>query len=148
MVFWDTSALLKLYVAEPDSNAFASLAGSDQPLAISAWTPHELLCGLHRKELVQALKPGGAEAIYKRVLQQITVGALHVITYSAAVTEQAIGVIRSCYNAPKPVAIRSLDALHLGSALAAGATDLVSADKRMRAGAKIFDLRVLPNDKG
>ena len=32
MVFWDTSALLKLYVAEPDSNAFAILAQSEEPL--------------------------------------------------------------------------------------------------------------------
>jgi predicted nucleic acid-binding protein len=147
MVFWDTSALLKLYVAEPDSNAFAGLTGSEEPLAISAWTCHELLCGLRRKELTHGLKAGGAEAIYERVRQQITSGALRVIAYSATVSERATEVIRSCYNAPKPVAIRSLDALHLGSALAAGAGELVSADKRMRAGARIFNIRVLPNDE-
>jgi prevent-host-death family protein len=62
MVFWDTSALLKLYVAEPDSNALATLAQSEEPLAISAWTTHEILCGLHRKELLHDLKAGGAEA--------------------------------------------------------------------------------------
>jgi predicted nucleic acid-binding protein len=144
MVFWDTSALLKLYVAEPDSNAFATLAQSEGPLAISAWTTHEILCGLHRKELLHDLKAGGAEAIYQRILQQITTGNLHVITHSATVAQRTNEVIRGCYGARTPVAIRSLDALQLASALANGAIEIVSADARMRAGAKIFNLRVLP----
>jgi predicted nucleic acid-binding protein len=144
MVFWDTSALLKLYVAEPDSNAFAILAQSEEPLAISAWTTHEILCGLHRKELVHDLKAGGAEAIYQRILRQITAGALQVIAYTTAVAQQTSEVIRHCYSARTPVAIRSLDALQLGSALVGGAIELVSADTRMRAGAKMFNLRVSP----
>ena len=144
MVFWDTSALLKLYVAEPDSNAFATLAKREGPLAISAWTTHEILCGLHRKELLHDLKAGGAEAIYQRVLQQITAGTLHVITYNVTVAQRTSEVIRGCYGARAPIAIRSLDALQLGSALAGGAIEVVSADARMRAGAKIFNLRVLP----
>ena len=144
MVFWDTSALLKLYVAEPDSNAFAILAEGEEPLAISAWTTHEILCGLHRKELLHDLKAGGAEAIYQRILQQIAAGALHVITYTATVAQRTSDVIRGCYGARTPVAIRSLDALQLGSALVGGAIGVVSVDARMRAGAKIFNLRVLP----
>ncbi len=111
---------------------------------ISSWTTHEILCGLHRKELLRDLKVGGAEAIYQRILQQITLGSLEVITYTAAVAQRTSEVIRGCYRAPEPVAIRSLDALQLGSALAGGAVEVVSADARMRAGATIFNLRVLP----
>jgi predicted nucleic acid-binding protein len=144
MLFWDTSALLKLYVSEPDSNAFMTLAEREEPLVISAWTTHELLCGLHRKELLHDLKVGGAEAIFQRILQQITLGSLEVIAYTAAVAQRTSEVIRACYDAPEPVAIRSLDALQLGSALAGGAVQVVSADARMRDGAKIFHLRVLP----
>src|ERR1700716_2973614 len=121
MVFWDTSALLKLYVAEPDSSAFTTLAKREGPLTISAWTTHEVLCGLHRKELLHDLKAGGAEAIYQRLLQQIAAGTLHVITYTAMVAQRTNEVIRGCYDAPKPVAIRSLDAMQLGSALSGGA---------------------------
>src|SRR6266850_4100380 len=141
MVFWDTSALLKLYVAEPDSSVFATLARREEPLAISAWTTHEILCGLHRKELLHGLKAGGAEAIYQRILRQIAAGALHVTAYTTAAAQRTGDVIRACYGAHTPVPIRSLDALQLGSALVAGAIELVSADARMRAGAKIFDLR-------
>lgn len=145
MVFWDTSALLKLYVTEPDSNAFIMLAKREGPLAISGWTTHEILCGLHRKELLHDLIAGGAEAIYQRILQQITSGSLEIIAYTATVAQRTSDVIRACYSAAEPVAIRSLDALQLGSALAAGAMEVVSADARMRSGAKIFNLRVLPS---
>lgn len=145
MVFWDTSALLKLYVAEPDSNAFAMLAKRGGALAISMWTTHEILCGLHRKELLRDLKRGGAEAIYERFLLQITAGTLHVITYTTTVAEHTTEVIRRCYSARKPVAIRTLDALQLGSAFAGGADEVVSTDARMRAGAKILNLRISPD---
>src|ERR1043166_1499405 len=146
MVFWDTSALLKLYVAEPDSNAFAALAQREGQFAISGWTTHEILCSLHRKELLRDLGAGGAEAIYRRIVEQVAAGGLHVINYTAIVAERTIEVIRGCYSTRTPVPIRSLDALQLGSALAGGAIELVSADARMRAGAKIFSLRVLPAD--
>lgn len=43
-----------------------------------------------------------------------------------------------------PVAIHSLDALQVGSGLVSGADELVSADAFMRAGAKIFNLTILP----
>ena len=145
MVFWDTSALVKLYVIESDSKAFAALAETKYPLAISTWTTHEILCSLHRKELHRDIRSGGAEAIYQRILEQIATGGLHVITFTAAVAQRATEVIRSCYRARKPVAIRSLDALQLGCALASGASEIVSADTRMRAGAQIFHLPVFPS---
>ena len=144
MVFWDTSALLKLYVAEPDSPLFATFAQRGGSLAIAAWTTHEILCGLLRKELLRDLKKGGAEAIYQRILQQIAADALHVVNYTAMVAQRTTEVIRGCYGARKPVAIRSLDALQLGSALASGAIEVVSADARMRAGANVLNLHVLP----
>ena len=144
MIFWDTSALLKHDVAESDSKAFAKLAEREGPLAISEWTTHELLCGLRRKELLRDLKAGGAEAIYQRILQQITSGNFEVIAYTGAVAQRTSEVIRGYYSARKAVPIRSLDALQLGTALAGGAIEVVSADARMRDGAKIFNLRVLP----
>jgi predicted nucleic acid-binding protein len=147
MVFWDTSALLKLYINEPDSNTFTALAESEEPLAISSWTTHEMLCGLHRKELLRDLKRGGAEAIYQRLLRQIAAGTLQVIAYTATVAQRTSEVIRACYGARTPVAIRSLDALQLASALGGGAVEIVSTDARLRAGAKIFNLRVLPANR-
>ena len=51
MIYWDTSALLKLYVAEPDSAYFLRLAEeSEEPICSSAIVMTEALAAFHRKQ--------------------------------------------------------------------------------------------------
>ena len=78
------------------------------------------------------------------ILRQIESGDLKLILYDSRVKSRAIGVVRHCYGAPRPVMIRSLDALQIASALEGGATEMVSADLRMRGCGILFGLRVLP----
>lgn len=144
MLFWDTSAVLKLYVDEPDAKAFRTLAQRPGILAISAFSLHELHCAFYRKELSKALKAGMAEVLYKAFRNEIEEGYFRLIEYSPSVEQQVIEVVRACYEANPPVLIRSLDALQLGSALAGGATDLVSSDTRMRRGASLAGMKVFP----
>ena len=50
MMYWDTSALLKLYVAEDDSGYFIGLiAKIDQAIVCSAISAIEILSALYRK---------------------------------------------------------------------------------------------------
>lgn len=61
MSYWDTSAVLKLYVTEPDSRYFIDLvASSDTPLRTAQITYVEVLCALHRKEVAGDLLAGAA----------------------------------------------------------------------------------------
>ena len=144
MLFWDTSAVLKLYVDEPDARPFRTLAQRPESLLISAFTVHELHCGLHRKEFVKALKPGKAEALYQAFRDEIEAGYFRLIVYSSHVEQHALEVVRDCYGASRPVLVRVLDALQLASARAAGATDMVSTDTRMRQGAALLGMKVFP----
>jgi predicted nucleic acid-binding protein len=144
MLFWDTSAVLKLYVDEPDAKPFRTLAQRPESLLISALTVHELHCGLHRKEFVKALKPGMAEVLYHAFRDEIEAEYFRLIVYDSRVEQHALELVRKCYDAKKPVLVRVLDALQLASALAAGATDLVSTDTRMRQGAALLGMRVFP----
>ncbi len=50
MHYWDTSALVKLYVDEPESALFAAHQASTGQLASSAPARREVYRGLHRKE--------------------------------------------------------------------------------------------------
>ncbi len=131
MLFWDTSAVIRLYVDEPDARPFRTLAQRPESLLISAFTVHELHCGLHRKEFVKALKPGMAEVLYQTFRDEIE-------------AEYFMEVLRQCYGAKEPVLVRVLDALQLASALAAGAADMVSTDTRMRQGAALLGMKVFP----
>jgi predicted nucleic acid-binding protein len=144
MLFWDTSAVLKLYVDEPDAKPFRTLAQRPESLLISALTVHELHCGLHRKEFVKALKPGMAEVLYHAFRDEIEAEYFRLIVYDSRVEQHALELVRKCYDAKKPVLVRVLDALQLASALAAGATDLVSTDTRMRQGAALLGMKVFP----
>jgi uncharacterized protein with PIN domain len=66
VAYWDTSALVKLYVTEPDSSYFIQLiAKTDEPIISSAVAITEALCVFYRKEHALALKSGGARRIYQ-----------------------------------------------------------------------------------
>ena len=142
--FWDTSAVIKLYVDEPDARLVRSLARRPESLFISAFTVHELHCGLHRKEALKALRPGMAEVLYRAFRKEIEAEYFRLVAYSSRVEQQALEIVRKCYEAPKSVFIRVLDVLQLASAFAADATDLVSTDKRMRQAARFVGLKVFP----
>jgi uncharacterized protein with PIN domain len=144
MLFWDTSAVIKLYVDEPDAKQFRTLAQRPESLLISALTVHELHCGLHRKEFLKALKPGMAEVLYQSFRDEIEAEYFRLIAYNSRVEQHALEVVRKCYDAKKPVLVRVLDALQLATALAAGATDMVSTDTRMRQGAALLGINVFP----
>lgn len=144
MLFWDTSAVLKLYVDEPDAKTFRTLAQRPEILVISAFSVHELHCAFYRKEFVKALKPGMAEVLYQAFRDEIDGGYFRLIDYSPSVEQHAVEVVRLCYGAHRPVLIRSLDALQLATALAGGATDMVCTDTRMRQGASLVGMNVFP----
>src|SRR2546423_6628820 len=146
--FWDTSAVMKLYVNEPDARPFRRLARAPESLLISIFTLHELHCGLHRKESQKALRPGMAEVLYESFREKVKGEFFRLITYDARVEQHALEVVQRCYSAGQPVFLRVLDALQLASALAAGATEIVSSDTRMRQGAALFGIKLLPQPAG
>ena len=115
MAHWDTSALLKLYVAEPDSAVFEGLVVSPPVTAFIA--RHEARAMFHRREGEGALAVG--EAAYGLVLRQ-------------------------CLLHSPPVFVRTNDALHLAAAMQAGEIEFVTADVRQRAAARHLGFNVLP----
>lgn len=144
MLFWDTSAVMKLYVDEPGAGEFRALAQEPEVLTISAFSVHEMHCVFCRKEFLKALKPGMAEVLYQAFEEEIGGGYFRLIEYSSRVKQHAVEVVRRCYGTNRPVLVRSLDVLQLASALAAGATDVVSTDARMRQSAALLGMRVIP----
>src|SRR5436305_6058654 len=107
MRFWDSSALVKLYVNERDSIKFRRFAGDPEVPLISNFTISEVHCAFWRKEISGAVRHGRAEILFQNFLRQIESGDLKLILYDSRVKSRAIGVVRHCYGAPRPVMIRS-----------------------------------------
>ena len=110
----DTSALVKLVVREPETEALRGWLGASPR--------HPVSCDLARTELMRAVRRAAPDRApdARRVL-----GAVTLIQVTTAIFEQAARV--------EPAAMRSLDAIHLAAALDLGddLDGLVTYDSRM-----------------
>jgi predicted nucleic acid-binding protein len=126
LLYLDSSAILKVAVPEPESKALFKLLG-DWPLRVSS--------ELARTEVSRALRRVGATAPQFRRGQNALdrIGLMPIdtrILHDAALL--------------KPVALRSLDAIHLATALSLGSgmAAIVTYDARLSAAAVAANLAV------
>jgi predicted nucleic acid-binding protein len=145
VTYWDTSALVKLYIAETDSPYFLRLiAEGDEPIVCSAIATTEVLCVLYRKERARALRAGGARRIYAKFDQDVRSGRILTVPYGQDVEAQAEKLVKLVFARPRPILIRSLDVIHVSTALSSRSRDLVATDTRLREVAILAGLSVLP----
>ena len=113
LTYVDSSAIVKLAVAEPESATLRRYLSRRQPLVSSA---------LARTEVARALTPSGPEAVARgeRVLRRI-----QLVRVNDRVLSEAGGMA--------PAELRSLDAIHLASArqLGSSVSQIVTYDERM-----------------
>ncbi|HEY5221649.1 MAG TPA: type II toxin-antitoxin system VapC family toxin [Microbacteriaceae bacterium] len=124
--YFDTSALVKLVVAEPETAALREWLGSADRGAIS--------CDLARTELLRAVRRAAPD----RVTQARTViASITLLEVTTAIFEEASRL--------DPAILRSLDAIHLAAALALG-DDLdgfVTYDDRLAQAAAANGIQVI-----
>lgn len=113
LTYVDSSAIVKLAVAEPESNALRRFLSRRRQLVTSA---------LARTEVARALMPSGTEAVSRgeEVLRRI-----QLIRLNDRVLREAGRI--------EPAELRSLDAIHLASARQLGSSvkQIVTYDERM-----------------
>jgi predicted nucleic acid-binding protein len=144
--YWDSSALAKLYAKEPDSPTFEQFAMSAQTVPItSRLALYEIQTTLRRKEAEGTLTSGAAEANYQRLTQDAAAGHIRVIEFSPDVEREFQTVLTRCFQHVPPFLVRTLDAIHLSSALVAVETEFVATDRRLRDAALFLGLKVFPN---
>lgn len=127
LIYLDSSALVKLVVTEPESGALLELLG--------AW-PDRVSSALVLTEVPRAIRRAGVGAAARRRARQVLtrVALVHVdhrILTSAASLD--------------PPALRTLDAIHLATAIALGEDlgALVTYDARLSAAARRADVEVM-----
>jgi predicted nucleic acid-binding protein len=123
-VYLDSSALVKLVVAEPESEALVAHL-RDCPLRVS--------CALARVEVVRAVSPHGATATRRarQLLERISLLRLDDVLLDTA-------------SSLEGETFRTLDAIHVAAAqtLGSGLAGLITYDHRMAAAAHSLDLAV------
>lgn len=113
LTYVDSSAIVKLVVAEPESQALRRYLSRRQPLVTSA---------LARTEVARALLPGGPEAVARG---HDALRSIQLLRVNDRVLTEA--------GRMEPAELRSLDAIHLASAsqLGAAVKQIVTYDERM-----------------
>jgi predicted nucleic acid-binding protein len=122
--YLDSSAIVKLAVAEPESGPLRRYLRRRTPYVSSA---------LARAEVARALLPFGATAIQRA---ETVLARIDLVRVSDTVLRAAGGLL--------PEEVRTLDAIHLATAAQLGEdlARLVTYDTRMRAVAELLGLDV------
>lgn len=130
-LYVDSSALLKRYLPEPDSNAAVTLLLSEPRLTTARHTSVEV-----RRSLFKGLR--GDELTAARDAFEEDWRLMAVIELSAPVCEKAAEIAES-------TGVRTLDALHLGAAfeVGAGQLPLLTYDARQARAARSLGWTVL-----
>jgi uncharacterized protein len=123
-VYLDSSALVKLVVRERDSIVLRAWIPSDVWLATSE---------LSRTEVIRSVRPFGPESL---AIGHALLRGLEFLSLDRPLLDTAAMI--------EPATLRSLDAIHLASAMALGdeLLTLVTYDQRMLAGARAVGLPV------
>lgn len=144
MIYWDTSAVLKLYVAESDSDLWTrhALASSDD-FAASALLEAELGYGLIRKEAEGSIRRGAAEVLLDLFRKDVERTRFTLFPIGGDILRTAVLLAARCAQAGRPGTLRTLDGIHLATATALRCSAVATADRRMREGAAILGLPLL-----
>ena len=130
VLYVDSSALMKRYVAEHDSDAAEALMAADPVLATSRITEVEV-----RRNLARILDDDGAQAAKRQLLEDLDAFAL--VAVDAATCNDAARIAESTL-------CRSLDAVHIAAALRAGPTTrFLTFDVRQANAARSAGLHVV-----
>jgi uncharacterized protein len=118
LTYIDSSAIVKLVVAEPESKVLRRYLSRRQPLVSSA---------LARTEVARALLPSGPEAVARG---EDALRRIQLLRVNDRVLSEA--------GRMEPAELRSLDAIHLASASQLGPSvkHIVTYDERMAEAAK------------
>lgn len=145
MDYWDTSALFKLYAQEADSEWFSDyLSRSDSIVHSSAITAVEIVSASYRQLRAKNLNPSVSSKIAEKLKKDRDARLLIQIPCSDDVVSQAQQVIERAAHHHPPIMIRSMDAIHVASALISGAKTMVATDDRLRVVAALNGLRLIP----
>jgi predicted nucleic acid-binding protein len=131
--YWDTSCLLKLYCAEEDSHDFIALIGNTStPLTTSKLTQTEIFFAFQQKARRGETRGRSAEELFGFFESDVEADRIHFVPWGEDVFQKARELAQRCYASDPPVFLRSLDGIHLASALLSSCKRIHSTDERIR----------------
>lgn len=139
--YLDTSALVKLYVPEPESARVDRALRRRDDLLVSDLAVTELASALGRRCREGALGAALAARVYQRLLADLADELFRRVELIAEVHREAERILLSSALVP----LRSLDALHLALAASGGAMTIFTFDRNLARAAGTIGLQAAPD---
>jgi predicted nucleic acid-binding protein len=140
-IYLHASAVAKIYISEPDSDALESALVRRRDLVVSDLAVTELTSAIARRVREAQLAVSQAKRVYRRIQQDVNGGEFHRTELTAAAHREAE---RLLMGIGRRVPLRAADALHLALAALAGARALITFDRHMTTAAKALGTFELP----
>lgn len=131
-LFLDSSAFAKRFVDEPGSQEVEILCSQASELCLSVICVPEIISALNRRLREKSLNRRGYAQAKQRLSEDVRDTV--VINLTPDVVHTSIGILET-------TPVRTMDAIHVASALAWGADVFASADHRQVAAAKEMGLK-------
>ena len=144
MSYWDSSALVKLYLSEPESAVFDAIAKRPGTMRTSPLGQFETILTIRRHEADGQIDSKMAEQLADDVVVDLATGVVQIVASDFEIHAEFQHVLQTCLQRPQPISIRTLDALHLAAALSVNESEFVSNDIRQRTAAVALGMTVLP----
>ena len=138
MEYLDTSALLKAYVPEVDSEAFVAWALEADSCCISPLSAVELHCAIHRRQRMGLIDARQRTAAVKAFDREVDEDVYRWLPWPSQGFVEGRAALARC----GPIALRTLDALHLAVALHYRCTGFVTADRVQAQAARKLGFKV------
>ncbi|MGH7438143.1 MAG: type II toxin-antitoxin system VapC family toxin [Polyangiaceae bacterium] len=141
--YLDSGVIVKLYVPEPNSaDAIRLATASPPPGVLSAWQAVEVRNALRLKRFRGEISAAQLRAALAALAHDERTGRWQRPAVDVSLTLQRAELLSSRF-APS-LGVRTLDIVHVATAVELGLKDFVSFDGRQRQLAKKAGLRVLP----
>jgi len=138
-IYLDSSAFVKLYVPEAESERVDALLRGRRGLMLSDLTVTEALSAVARRMREGGLSTNIAVDIREAMLADAASDAFERLDLFSSVHREAERLLFNSATVP----LRTLDALHIALALSGSATHVLTFDRHMQAAAAIVGLQVI-----
>ncbi len=130
--YWDTSAVVKLYCRESDSESYINYFSQVQGQFLSSqFLEIELFYAFQQKRHQNFFSKNEAEKAFHRFLNHKETGHFELVPLSRSIIEKTRELWITCQEMEPQLTLRSLDGTHLATALDLNCQFLVTADQRM-----------------
>ena len=141
--YWDTSCILALYVAEPLSEQIAAVASKEkQALTSSAILEYEMIFALHAKEAKGEIPPDSAARVLGKFQGDLRRGRFLLAPLGQDISAHAAVVAQAMLRLPTTLFLRTLDGIHIATALQLQSSKIITTDKRMAVAARAHGINV------